>query len=95
MIVDVSKLGTVSWPQLTDYIAMVSLAQVDPDGLPSGYNSILNLFNTPNPPARMTEMDRSYLQALYSMDTRRMPKLQRSLLANTMVREQDKLNEEE
>jgi hypothetical protein len=29
------------------------------------------------------------------MDTRRMPRMQRSLLASTMVREQDKMAEEE
>ncbi len=95
VIVDGASIGAITWPQLTDYIAMVSLAQVNPDGLPSSYNSILNLFSTPTPATGLTDMDLTYLRALYKMDTRRMPKMQRSLLANTMVLEQNKAVEED
>jgi hypothetical protein len=91
VIVDSTKVGNVGWDTLTDYLAMVSLAQVDPNGVPATYNSILNLFNGTNPARGMTELDRAYLHALYRMDTRRMPYMQRGLLASTMVREQDRL----
>jgi hypothetical protein len=89
VIVDVNKVGNASWEQITDYVSMVALAQVDPAGAPASYDSILNLFNSGNPPASMTEMDRSYLSALYKMDTMMMPRMQRGLLANTMGRVQD------
>lgn len=95
VIVDATKTGNVHWDALADYLAMVSLAQVDPGGVPSNYNSILNLFKTTNAAARLTELDRSYLRALYRMDTRRMPGMQRGLLASTMVLEQDRMEETE
>jgi hypothetical protein len=95
VIVDAGKLGKVSWPQLTDYIALVALAQVDPTGVAAGYDSILNLFSATNPPPEMTDMDRSYLKALYSIDTMMMPHIQRGMLANRMLREQATMKEEE
>ena len=87
VIVDAGKLGNVKWPQLADYLAMVSLAQVDPNGRPSGYDSILNLFSTDTPPRGMTDMDRTYLRALYEMDTMLLPHMQRGVFSNRMVRE--------
>jgi hypothetical protein len=87
VIVDTSKLGSVRWEQLTDYLAMVSLAQVKPDGAPAGYDSILNLFSDGNRPAGMTDMDRTYLRALYEMDTMMLPRIQRGVFASTMLRE--------
>ena len=87
VIVDTSKLANVNWLQLTDYLAMVSLAQVKPDGAPAGYDSILNLFGAGQPPAGLTTMDRTYLHALYEMDTMIMPRMQRSGFASRMVRE--------
>jgi hypothetical protein len=86
IIADASKLQTASWEQVADYLAMVALAQIKPDAQPTSYSSILNLFNTSNPPQAMTAMDRLYLQSLYEMDTMRMPKLQRSLFSDTMAR---------
>ena len=38
----------VSAEQLADYVAMVTLAQIDPDADTRGYASILNLFQTPD-----------------------------------------------
>ncbi|HEY9182899.1 MAG TPA: hypothetical protein VIQ99_06850, partial [Gammaproteobacteria bacterium] len=65
MIVDTTKLGRVSWEQLADYAAMVALAQIDPDGNAAGYDSILNLFQSPSSVAGLTDWDWSYLRALY------------------------------
>jgi hypothetical protein len=92
VIVDASKLvdasnGKVGWPQLADYLTMVSLAQVSPREGPVSYDSILNLFHAPNPPQGLTELDRHYLTALYTINTRMMPHTQRGLLANQMLRE--------
>lgn len=93
VIVDVSKLGNATWPQITDYLAMVSLAQVDPKGLPANHDSILNLFSASSPAGGMTELDRSYLRALYRMDTMLMPSVQRGVLASEMLRVREKEGE--
>lgn len=65
IIVDVSKIGAVNSQQLADYIAMVSLAQIDPTADTSGYASILNVFNDPGSASNLTEWDKAYLDGLY------------------------------
>lgn len=65
VIVDVNKTGAVSALQLADYIAMVSLAQVDPTADTSGYATILNLFDDPERTEGLTHWDQAYLQGLY------------------------------
>lgn len=87
VVVDTSKLGDVNWLQLADYISLISLAQIKPDGAPRNQDSILNLFLTESPPPQMTAMDLTYLHALYQMDNERMPARQRGLFANQMLRE--------
>ena len=65
VIVDAGKLEHVAGDQLADYLAMVSLAQVDPEGDTSAYDTILNIFDAPAAPNRLTAWDRGYLEALY------------------------------
>ena len=65
VVVDASRLGDVPLPQLADYIAMVSLAQVDPDGRTGRYDTILNLFSADGAATGLSDWDRAYLQALY------------------------------
>lgn len=65
IVVDVSKTGAVNSEQLADYIAMVSLAQIDPTADTSAYASILNVFNDPNSAPSLTEWDKAYLNGLY------------------------------
>jgi hypothetical protein len=85
VIVDATKLSGAQLPQLADYLAMVSLAQIDPKAVPSS-DSILNLFNAASPAGGLTDMDRTYLHALYDIDTMMLPQAQRGMLANTMMR---------
>lgn len=66
VVVDASGLGDVPLPQLADYIAMVSLAQVDPDGRTERFDTILNLFSADGAATGLSDWDRAYLQALYS-----------------------------
>lgn len=66
VVVDMYQVENLSLPQLADYVAMVSLAQVDPDGDTSGYATILNLFDDPEGSPGLTGWDRAYLGALYS-----------------------------
>lgn len=65
VVVDMYQIENLPLPQLADYIAMVSLAQVDPDGDTSGYATILNLFDDPEGRQGLTGWDRAYLDALY------------------------------
>ncbi|MCO8030249.1 hypothetical protein NI454_09825 [Brevundimonas diminuta] len=65
IVVDVSKTGAVNSVQLADYIAMVSLAQIDPTADTSAYASILNVFNDPGSAPYLTEWDKAYLDGLY------------------------------
>lgn len=65
IVLDVAALEQADFIQITDYVAMIALAQIDPDVDPA-YPSILDLFSeegTQEPV--MTRWDRAYLQALY------------------------------
>jgi hypothetical protein len=86
VIVDSTKLTGTTWQQLGDYLAVVSLAQVDLETNPAGFDSILNLFNNPAAYSGLTDWDRTYLQALYRFDDERNPNLQRGELIGEMLR---------
>lgn len=69
VIVDGRRLRGLDLAAVADYIAMASLAQLDPDADTSAYPSILNLFS-PRPEgspalASMTDWDVAYLRGLY------------------------------
>lgn len=66
VILDVDDVNSVSITQLADYIAMVSLAQIDPEADTSGYASILNVFDDASAAASLTDWDLAYLEGLYS-----------------------------
>lgn len=68
VIVDVDEVAHLSTLQLADYIAMVSLAQIDPDADTSGYASILNLFDDPDGSSSLTDWDQAYLGGLYGAE---------------------------
>lgn len=65
VIIDLDRLGDVNFAQLSDYVAMVSLAQIDPEARTDGYDSILNAFGE-RPPPGLTQWDLDYLKALYA-----------------------------
>jgi hypothetical protein len=88
IIVDGKKLTGTTWQQLGDYLAVVSLAQIDPSANPTGFDSILNLFSNPQAYSGLTDWDRSYLRALYSFDQERMPRVQVNELVGRMTRQQ-------
>lgn len=71
VIVDVSQTGDLSINQLADYIAMVSLAQINPEADTSAYASILNVFAEPDGAAWLTDWDRAYLTGLYDAERSR------------------------
>lgn len=66
IIVDVDRLNGASLQQLGDYVAMVAMAQVDPDADTDRFDTILNLFDDPAAaPSGLTGWDRAYLEGLY------------------------------
>jgi hypothetical protein len=71
VVVDGRRLQGVSLTALADYLAMASLAQVDPGADTSSYRSVLNLFNQSSDgrpaPAAMTDWDIAYLRGVYDM----------------------------
>ena len=85
IIVDVSRLGNVSWRQLVDYLAMVVLVQINPEARVTGYDSILNLFMTDSPPLQMTEWDRSFLHSLYGLTDHLSPNMQQTRLIKAII----------
>ncbi|VXB46859.1 conserved hypothetical protein [Brevundimonas sp. G8] len=72
VVVDLSKTGKASMTALTDYVAMVVLAQIDPDRAPAGQSSVLNVFEDPDFYSEgMTDWDADYLHAVYAADQNR------------------------
>lgn len=94
VIVDVERLGDVNGARLTDYLAMVALAQVDPEGRFDGYDSVLAIFDNPGAaPDGLTEWDRSYLASLYRVlddpQRRRNPNAVTGAVAGDMTRDRN------
>lgn len=68
VIIDVTRLENASFEQVADYVAMISLAQIDPDANTLTYPTILNLFADDDFGASgLTEWDMTYLNALYNV----------------------------
>jgi hypothetical protein len=68
VIVDTNRLNGAPIVAVADYIAFVSLAQVNPDAGNLPFPSILNLFSTQDAaqrPDHMTDWDVDYLDGLY------------------------------
>lgn len=71
VILDIDQVDRVSIVQLADYLAMVTLAQIDPDADTSRYASILNVFDRPETASGLTAWDRAYLTGLYGAERNR------------------------
>ena len=65
IVVDVDEVQQATFAQLSDYIAFLALAQVDPGGGTEPHDTILNLFSDPSRAPGLTEWDQTYLAALY------------------------------
>lgn len=66
VIVDIDALEGANLSQLADYLALIALAQVEPDADYSGFDTVLNLFEPDRAVSGLTEWDLIYLRALYS-----------------------------
>lgn len=68
VIVDIDEVAGLSALQLADYIAMVTLAQIDPHADTRGYASILNVFHEPDSVDQLMDWDIAYLNGLYASE---------------------------
>ena len=95
VIVDVDQVGGVSALQLADYIAMVSLAQIDPDADTSSYASILNVFEAPGISDSLTDWDKAYLDGLYAAErSQRGERAGRNEIVDSIRRSHERLRED-
>jgi hypothetical protein len=93
IIVDSTKLTGTTWQQLADYLAIVSLAQIDPSTDPAAFDTILNLFSNTAAYSGLTDWDRSYLQALYEFNQERDARLQRNLIVSHIAKREQSTTE--
>lgn len=87
IIIDVDQLGGTTFDQLTDYVSLVALAQIDARSDTSGLPTVLNAFDDPTGYPELTDWDRAYLQALYGAEPgRSSANAQAGQLARLMTR---------
>ena len=66
VVVDARRVANVPAGAWMDYVALVSLAQIDPTARPEGYDTILNVFDETQPAqTSLTAWDDAFLHALY------------------------------
>jgi hypothetical protein len=70
VVIDPAQVGQLDIGQFSDYIAMVSFAEVNQDADLGANSTILNLFATSNAaaPLEMTRWDKALLRALYTSE---------------------------
>jgi hypothetical protein len=85
IVVDGTQLAGTTWEEIGDYLAVVSLAQINPQTNPDSFDSILNLFSNPAAYSGLTDWDRSYIRALYEVNMARLPELQRHQMVSAMA----------
>ena len=88
IIVDASALQGTTWQQIADYLAVVSLAQIDPRTDPQRFDTILNLFSNPAAYSGLTDWDRNYLHALYTFPQERVVRLQGNEIISRIARQE-------
>jgi hypothetical protein len=86
IIVDAGRMAEIDldFNALADYLAMVTLAQVDPEADTNDLSTILNLFGAPNAPHELTEWDIAYLRGVYTADREDSSARQQGEIARTM-----------
>lgn len=93
VIVDATQLTGTTWQEIGDYLAVISLAQINPKADPAAFDSILNLFSNPSAYSGLTDWDRTYVSALYEMNQERRQGLQNNeLVGRIVMRERDSVD---
>ena len=88
IVVDGTRMHGKTWQQIGDYLAVVSLAQIDPKADPSEFDSILNLFTNPGAYSGLTDWDLIYMHALYSINQEQVPRMQVNQVVDKMAKEE-------
>lgn len=86
-VVDAARLQGVSVAQLSDYVALTGLAELNPDAQVGAAPSILRLFDGPpgEAPASLSNWDQAFLAALYGSDQDYLK--QRAQIASRMLKD--------
>jgi len=98
IILDTSRMGSVSFDSLSDYVSMIALAQLNDDPDTREFPSVLNLFaaGSGERKARLTNWDLDYLASLYGTSgdapnrTREANRISRAMLQRQAEAESDK-----
>jgi hypothetical protein len=93
MVVDTTEVRKLNFGQISDYIAMIGLAQIDLDKDLRAAPSILNVFKDPDEqgPMEMCPWDKALLHALYSTPQRsktQLPEMQVAALTEIRANSQ-------
>lgn len=68
-VIDLTKVGGRDWGQVTDYVAMAGLAQIDLDAKLGETRTILRLFSSPDDaPGGLTDWDFAFLKSVNRTD---------------------------
>jgi len=85
VLLDAARLEGLNLQQISGFVSMLALAQLDTREPVEPDRSILNLFhNAEAPPDDLTAWDIAYLRALYASDNRRSASAQRGQMARMM-----------
>lgn len=71
IVVDVTAAPDLTAAQISDYLAFVAMAQVDPEADMSSFDTVLNLFERPETVNGITAWDETYLLSLYAGENER------------------------
>lgn len=84
IIVDLNQMKSLTIGQLADYVSLLGLAQIDPEGDTAHVPTILTLFhNRDHPPQALSLWDRALLHSLYN--TSQSNVLEVSMIERSMV----------
>jgi hypothetical protein len=87
VVVDINQIDGLNYQQLADYLAFVTLAQVNPNGSGIEPDSILSLFPRGKAaPATLTNFDRAYLAGLYRSNPSGTGAIQRAAITDALRR---------
>lgn len=88
VVIDIDQAEGLTLNQLSDYVAMVSLVQIDPDARVDGFNTILNVINDPTSASALTDWDQAYLSSFYDVELNQQnPAAQAGAIASDMYRD--------
>jgi hypothetical protein len=87
IVVDIRQIDGLSYGQLADYLALVSLAQLNPHASAPGVDTILSLFpRGGTAPAGLTAFDKAYLAGLYRSTPNSVGAMQKSQIEGTILK---------